>query len=1132
MACRYTYKGKTYEAWEFEDVLTAMSPAEASAFMPSVQSIPDAPFIKSTDTVLALALKRIITMAVEGGYDKIAFVNGEQSADRYDLSKQVDRVEAYKRVSGKVDLKVFDKNDAAILVKDALPIDQVEEFIGKDLAKKIADGSNGKQTYSSLDLKVGGEGMKTFYDQIVPNAVKALAKKLGGGQIENMTIVQQPAYENDPEGFPAKTSLQPGLTITDTMREKAAGGLPLFTRQNGSIPASFGAQYGNTQPADPQALAAVDSLNDALRRYFGSNDYGVVLQPGRDGGVSRAVEEAIRVAFGKRVVPVAAAPGNRDVFNGFQIPSRPNDVFVNVNARVGFVNIAGHELWHSIERQRPDLIAWYREQSRGFYKDLPAYRDRLNALLQAGERQYTDKTALSELEADFLGDSLTDRDFLQSLADASPSKFKALLTHVGEWLNKVLGKLKGLGSAKEVTDVQALRGYLKNVLVAFAEGKDIPQAPAGVAQGVSFNRANDERAMADAAAIAAATDPFWEKERISAIRREFNDEYSNDGTVDGRQIDTETGVERDEDGDVTPAGDEEIWRRAQAAIDAATSERAGILSDLDDIDAGGTHMQAYHAAQAWLDAMGVAYREIRSAGSRYLEIHSADYVEGKETESANKSLKLRFASHQNQSRSHTSTDLNWVEGGQDAALSDMLDAALRFSQGEVGLGEKVNFSRAHSARQFSPTARAQAVKAVEYTASTIRSAWANAPEVIVAFDMGDPVVPASARRADEKQRSGGAKGAPEGFYYKGKVYLMASRLMTPQDAARVLFHEALGHHGLRGAFGKDLDNVLRQIATMRRAQVDAKVKEYGLRGVSNLDLLTAAEEVLAEMAQTTPEIGFVKRAVAAIRTWLRTHVPWFKNLALTDAEIIRSYILPARGFVERGQQANAQKAGLPGFARGAKYAHEENQRFTRQWYDRLVDLLPESYRNDPYRREPIAAEDRDVLRDAQVRIDALNKELRGPHDRKGHGPVTLDKLGNLQVDVRVSPYWDITGKIKDLADQLDLGIVVTGANRHITPKFHEAGFESETSLAAIADRLTGVREKISDEKSVYAVPAFGTILSYKPRGFPMALFSRAVANDPVNPDIRFSRAAMARDLTQKASDAVRVFTNTPGKVNW
>ena len=33
-------------------------------------------------------------------------------------------------------------------------------------------------------------------------------------------------------------------------------------------------------------------------------------------------------------------------------------------------------------------------------------------------------------------------------------------------------------------------------------------------------------------------------------------------------------------------------------------------------------------------------------------------------------------------------------------------------------------------------------------------------------------------------------------------------------------------------------------------------------------------------------------------------------------------------------------------------------------------------------------------------------------------------------------------------------------------------------------------------------------------------------------EVMFSRATTARDLTQKASDAVRVFTNTPGKVNW
>ncbi|MEN2432178.1 PLxRFG domain-containing protein [Comamonas sp. F1-6] len=204
---------------------------------------------------------------------------------------------------------------------------------------------------------------------------------------------------------------------------------------------------------------------------------------------------------------------------------------------------------------------------------------------------------------------------------------------------------------------------------------------------------------------------------------------------------------------------------------------------------------------------------------------------------------------------------------------------------------------------YSPAARAEAVRAVKGTADAIRQAWANGPEVIVAFDMQDPVVPESARRADLKQRSGGARGAPEGFYYQGKVYLMASKLKTPNDAARVLFHEALGHHGLRGLFGKDLGLILNQVATMRKADVDAKIAEYGLRRVNRLDRRTAAEEVLAEMAQNTPQIGFVRRAVAAIRTWLRANVPGFKSLALTDAELIRNYILPARAWVERGTGA-------------------------------------------------------------------------------------------------------------------------------------------------------------------------------------------------------------------------------------
>ncbi|MGQ8879011.1 PLxRFG domain-containing protein [Delftia sp. NA_296.1] len=204
---------------------------------------------------------------------------------------------------------------------------------------------------------------------------------------------------------------------------------------------------------------------------------------------------------------------------------------------------------------------------------------------------------------------------------------------------------------------------------------------------------------------------------------------------------------------------------------------------------------------------------------------------------------------------------------------------------------------------FSDAARAQAVGQVRETVDAIRNGWSNGPEVVVAFDMNDPAVPEAARRADLRQRSGGASGAPEGFYWRGKAYLLASKLNTPADAARVLHHEVLGHHGLRGMFGPELNKILQQVATMRPAEVAAKIKEYGLRGVTDLSRRHAAEEVLAEMAEKTPQLHFVRRAVAAIRNWLRANVPGFKGLKLSDADIIQGYILPAREFVERGQRA-------------------------------------------------------------------------------------------------------------------------------------------------------------------------------------------------------------------------------------
>lgn len=101
--------------------------------------------------------------------------------------------------------------------------------------------------------------------------------------------------------------------------------------------------------------------------------------------------------------------------------------------------------------------------------------------------------------------------------------------------------------------------------------------------------------------------------------------------------------------------------------------------------------------------------------------------------------------------------------------------------------------------------------------------------------------------------------------------------------------------------------MLDQVAKLRPKDVAAKASEYGLDMGNPDHVAYAAEEVLAELAQSRPDLGFVQRAIAAIRNFLRSHVPGFKALELTDADIVQGYLLPARGWVERSGLLDAQE---------------------------------------------------------------------------------------------------------------------------------------------------------------------------------------------------------------------------------
>jgi len=141
-----------------------------------VMGVPDAPFKTSWHE---LALKRAIQLASEGGYDRIAFTTGKTQAERYDLSKQIDELIVTKNPNGTytLDATMPDGGRTQSIGED-ITEDKLEQFIGKELAQKVQkQDPNTTDVYGANDLRVGGEGMKGFYDTILPKYLDKYGKK-------------------------------------------------------------------------------------------------------------------------------------------------------------------------------------------------------------------------------------------------------------------------------------------------------------------------------------------------------------------------------------------------------------------------------------------------------------------------------------------------------------------------------------------------------------------------------------------------------------------------------------------------------------------------------------------------------------------------------------------------------------------------------------------------------------------------------------------------------------------------------------------------------------------------------------------------------------------------------------------
>lgn len=288
---------------------------------------PHGPYVTNTAAWTDLALKRALHEAAAGGYDKMIFTPGEEQANRYDLSNYINSIYAFPDVNGKIHLNLHDNDNPDDYplerLRDIDPND-LHKYVGKEVAQRIMDKiefpidkevwqvahrqNGGVHIYGDdlesiedarkvvskvpsevvphleitsrkrrvggknavlhdLDLKVGGEGMKAFYDKLVPKQLMEITKR------HDPEVKIKPDVIDTPEG-PKDVH---AIDITPKLRKSVLRGQKAFAEGGAVDDDGITAYHGSPHDFDKFDISKIGTGEGA--QAYGHGLYFAQAEP-------------------------------------------------------------------------------------------------------------------------------------------------------------------------------------------------------------------------------------------------------------------------------------------------------------------------------------------------------------------------------------------------------------------------------------------------------------------------------------------------------------------------------------------------------------------------------------------------------------------------------------------------------------------------------------------------------------------------------------------------------------------------------------------------------------------------------------------------------------------------------------
>ena len=291
-----------------------------------IGKVPDMPY-KKTDQWVGMAMRRVMQMASQEGFDRVAWVTGEQSAERYSLKEKVNSISVQPNEVGRfvfIDMKgnynvTLNVDDNGKIIEDENNLSgeqsftgkQLEDIVGKDMADKILSEKN-ENKFQGEGLEVGGKGMIEFYNSILPKVAKKEAQRFDKkAKVEVVDFKPELTKEEDAEftrlfeksekngieslsyeeqdrlkelaikeGETTKlengASKQLSIPITPKMRMNLNGAVPLFQGARGAMTAADG-QFVLYALTDPNVSTPVHEMAHVFEHYLTDQERNDIL---------------------------------------------------------------------------------------------------------------------------------------------------------------------------------------------------------------------------------------------------------------------------------------------------------------------------------------------------------------------------------------------------------------------------------------------------------------------------------------------------------------------------------------------------------------------------------------------------------------------------------------------------------------------------------------------------------------------------------------------------------------------------------------------------------------------------------------------------------------------------------------